>query len=65
MMLRNDVQSELEQYTFQSAIRGYHVFKTTYESNIGDKLSVVGVTKEANDQHDKCTVFILKHGHLN
>ena len=39
---------------------GYHVFRTTYESNIGDKLTTVG---EANDQCDRCAVSILRDRH--
>ena len=52
--LRPAYCSELETYTFRTTICGYHVLKTTYEWNIGEKLAV------GNVQHDRCAVSILK-----
>ena len=59
------VRSNMEKFPFNSAVRGYHVYKVVWKPTIGEKLQA---DQELGNEADKFAVKVVKNneivGHL-
>ena len=53
--------SNMEKFTFDSAVRGYHVYKVVWKPTIGEKLQA---DQELSNEADKFAVRVLKNNEI-
>ena len=51
----------MEEFTFGSAVRGYHVHKVVWKSTIGEKLQA---DQELGNEADKFAVRVIKNNEI-
>ena len=51
----------MEKFTFDSAVRGYHVYKVDWKPTIGEKLQV---DQELGNEADKFAVKVVKNNEI-
>ena len=52
----------MEKFTFDSAVRGYHVYKVDWKPTIGEKLQV---DQELGNEADKFAVKVVKNNEIS
>ena len=53
------VRSNMEKFPFNSAVRGYHIYKVVWKPTIGEKLQADHIDQELGNEADKFAVKVI------